>query len=560
MEPTPFTHFCPTSKLMVTIYTTGEVCQCQDLHAYLLLNTTEGTKLTHQSSHSETPQTTVFVGEYIPPECGINLQRCNVTTTTGNQRTVALISLVRGVGLTLYNHTSSGLQYLNHHVLALPESLHCRMTATSPLRAEGYVLGLCLNLTRPENDNIEHLLVYVNFSNITSSVFYQDNSRYSAEHLFEPSRFSEFVFAPDARCIVDDSYHIYSVDDGYVLDFRKESSSDAFTYDAYCINHHGCSHAERLVLVSRNTFAMYCSNVTILYDVCSTPIITTSQSCRVGQLSLNELKVFHATVSGTPHFCSEEVYVLQRDSTLTVVYKDTINWTIPLLTPPTDQIIYASCSQVGNETFFLSYWDSGQTYLTHVAQNVTNLIGRNTRVSNVPPKIFQQRYAVVNNHSESLVFNLSCTAPQIQVNHPHHLATVVVAETTHECECTQQMAPTAGISNSTDETTETPAGISNSTDETTAMTAGTSSSTDETTATTAGSSSSTDGTTETPTENSSSTDTTVNMTVSISTMSVARPGETLVVGAAVSASVVVFVIILSLVVMGVIAWSVWYCR
>ena len=188
----------------------------------------------------------------------------------------------------------------------------------------------------------------------------------------------------------------------------------------------------RLVLVSHNTLAVYCSNVTILYDVCSTPIITTSQSCRVGQLSLNELKVFHATVSGTPHFCSEEVYVLQKDSTLTVVYKDTTNWTILLLTPPTDQVIYASCSQVGNETFFLSYWDSGQTYLTHVAQNVTNLIGRNTRVSNVPPKIFQQRYAVVNNRSESLVFNFSCTAPQIQVNHPHHLATVVVAETTHE--------------------------------------------------------------------------------------------------------------------------------
>jgi len=307
-----------------------------------------------------------------------------------------------------------------------------------------------------------------------------------------------------------------------VLDFRKESSSDGFTYDAYCINHHGCSHAERLALVSRNTLAVYCSNVTILYDVCSTPIITTPQSCRVGQLSLNELKVFHATVSGTPHFCSEEVYVLQRDSTLIVIYKDATNWTIPLLTSPTDQIIYASCSQVGNETLFLSYWDSGQTYLTLVTQNVTNLIGRNTRVSNVPPKIFQQRYAVVNNRSESLVFNLSRTAPQIQVNHPHHLATVVVAETTHECECTQQMAPTepqADIFNSTDGTTETPAG----------------------------------------TENSSSTDTTVNMTDSISTMSVVHHDETLVVSAAVSTSVM-FAIILSLVVMGVIACSVWYCR
>jgi len=264
--------------------------------------------------------------------------------------------------------------------------------------------------------------------------------------------------------------------------------------------------------------------VTILYDVCSTPIITTPQSCRVGQLSLNELKVFHATVSGTPHFCSEEVYILQRDSTLTVVYKDATNWTIPLLTSPTDQIIYASCSQVGNETLFLSYWDSGQTYLTLVTQNVTNLIGRNTRVSNVPPKIFQQRYAVVNNRSESLVLNLSCTAPQIQVSHPHHLATVVVAETTHECECTQ-MAPTEP---STVGTTETPAGISNGTD----------------------------GTTETPTENSSSPDTTVNM----STMSVVRPEETLIVGAAVSTSVVVFAILLSLVVMGIIVCSVWYYK
>jgi len=50
------------------------------------------------------------------------------------------------------------------------------------------------------------------------------------------------------------------------------------------------------------------------------------------------------------------------------------------------------------------------------------------------------------------------------------------------------------------------------------------------------------------------------MTVSVSTMGVDRPGETLVVGATVSTIVVVLAILLSLVVMGVIACSVWYCR
>ena len=156
------------------------------------------------------------------------------------------------------------------------------MTAMFPLQPEDYIFGQCLNLTQSENNNIKHLLVYVNFTDITRSVFYQDNGRYSVERLFEPSLFSEFVFAPDPRCVVGDSYHIYSVDDGYVLDFSKESSSDRFTYQAYCINHHGYSHAKRLALVSRNTLAVYCSNeTTILYDVCSTPTITTPRPCLV---------------------------------------------------------------------------------------------------------------------------------------------------------------------------------------------------------------------------------------------------------------------------------------
>ena len=549
---------------------------CQDLHAYLLLNTTEGAKLTHQSSCSEDPQTIVFVGEHIPPECGSKFERCNVTVTKRNQRTVALISLIRGVGLTLYNHTSSGPQYLNHHVLDIPERLQCRMTAMFPLQPGDYIFGQCLNLTQSENDNIKHLLVYVNFTDITRSVFYQDNGRYSVEHLFEPSLFSEFVLAPDPRCVVDDSFHIYSVDDGYVLDFSKESSSDRFTYQAYCINHHGCSHAKRLALVSRNTLAVYCSNETILYDVCSTPTITTPRPCQVQELSLNELEVFHASVSGTPHFCSKEAYILHKDDTLTLVHKDMTNWTVPLLTPPTDRIDSASCSQVGNETYFLSYGESGQTYLTRVTENVTNLIGRNTLVSNVPPKIIQQRYAVVNNRSESLVFNLSCTEPQIQVHHPYHLATVVVAETTHECECTRQMAvnvtaeppteysggtdgtvePPADISSSTDGTTEPPAGASSSTDGTTEPPAGASSSADGTTEPPAGASSSTDGTTEPPTDNSSGTDTTFSIAT---TMGIDRPEEALVVGTTVSASVVLFVIFLSLLVIGVIVCSVCNC-
>lgn len=318
--------------------TTGNVCQI--LHTFLLLNTTEGVAFTYQSSLSKDPQTITFPGEYIPDECGPNFQRCNITIVEQNQRTVAVTPLIRGVGLLSYNHSTNVLQFFEKYVLPIPESWQCRITSMYKLRT-GRLLAHCLNL-RTENKNIKHFELSVNFTNIASSVWYESHERYRPEKLYAPDSFSGFVYAPDTSCASGDPYHIYSVDDGYVLDFRKEYSSYTFTYDPYCINHQGCQLVTKLAYVTRERLAVYCTGgVTILYSTCSTPTITESRSdhCSVGQLSLKEVAVFDSLVNGTPYFCSPDTYVLHKSNILTLVQNEDSNRTIPLLTPPTDPVV-----------------------------------------------------------------------------------------------------------------------------------------------------------------------------------------------------------------------------
>ena len=413
---------------------------------------------TYQSSLSKDPQIIFFHGEYIPHECGPNFQRCNITIIEHNHRTVALISLIRGVGLVLYNHSANILQLLDRHVLPIPESLQCHMTSMFELRAGRYVLGHCLNLMRPQNKNIRHLEIFINFTNIASSVWYESDERYSSENLYAPDTFSGFVYAPDTSCASGDPYHIYSVDDGYVLDFRKEFSSSRFSYSDYCINRQDCQLVTKLVYVTRERLAVYCAGgLTILYDTCSTPTITETKSdhCSIYKLSLKEVGVFNVSVNGTPYFCSADTYVLHKNSTLTLVQNEISNWTIPMPIPPTDPIIDAICSNFDNETYFVSYHQSGETYLTRLNENTTNLIGRAILERNIPPKIDHQRYTVVNNDSASLVYDFSCMEPRVQVDHPYHLAAVVEAGGTQQCEC------------GTDETTEASAELpTNGTDAT----------------------------------------------------------------------------------------------
>ena len=332
---------------------------------------------TYQSSLYKDPQTVLFHGEYVPHECGLNFQRCNITIVEQNQRVVALIPLIRGVGLLLYNHSTNVLQLLEKHVLPIPENFQCHITSMFKLRARRYVLGHCLSLMQARNMNIRHLELSINFTNIASSVWYESDKRYPPEGLYAPDSFSGFVYAPDTSCASGDPYHIYSVDDGYVLDFRKEFSGNKFIYDPYCINCQGCQLVTKLVYVTRERLAVYCAGgLTVLYDTCSTPTITETKSdlCSVYKLSLKEVSVFNTLVNGTPYFCSPDAYVLDKNNTITLVQNEISNWTILLPIPPTDPIIDAMCSNFDNEIFFLSYHQSGETYLTRVNKNTTNLI------------------------------------------------------------------------------------------------------------------------------------------------------------------------------------------
>ena len=481
--------------------TTGD--KCQIIHTFLLLNTTEGVAFTYQSSLSKDRQTITFPGEYIPDECGPNFQGCNITIVEQNQRTVAVTPLIRGVGLLSYNHSTNVLQFFEKYVLPIPESWQCRITSMYMLRT-GRLLAHCLNL-QAENKNVKHFELSVNLTNIASSVWYESHERYRPEKLYAPDSFSGFVYAPDTSCASGDPYHIYSVDDGYVLDFRKEYSSYTFTYDPYCINHQGCQNVTKLAYVARERLAVYCAGGrTILYSTCSTPTITESRSdhCSVGQLSLKEVAVFVSLVNGTPYFCSPDTYVLHKNNTLTLVQNEDSNRTIPLLTPPTDPVVDASCSILDNEIFFLSFHQSGETYLTRVNENTTTLIGRGIPEHNIPPKIYHQRYTAVNNDSGSLVFDFNCVEPRVQVDHPHHLAVVVEARATQKCECgageTSTELPTNGT-NATENlntTTETPSTVT----ETPSTTTETPSTTTETPSTTTETSSVTTETSNTTTE------------------------------------------------------------
>ena len=523
---------------------------------------------TYQSSLSKDPQTILFHGEYVPHECGPNFQRCNITIVEHNHRMVALIPLIQGVGLISYNHSTNVLQLLEKHVLPIPENFQCHMTSMFKLQARRFVLGHCLNLMRPQNKNIRHLEIFINFTNIASSVWYKSDNRYQSEDLYAPDSFSGFVYAPDTSCASGDPYHIYSVDEGYVLDFRKEFSSSRFSYNPYCINRQGCLLVTKLVYVTRERLAVYCAGgLTVLYDTCSTPTITETRSnhCSVYGLSLKEVGVFNVSVNGTPYFCSADTYVLHKNSTLTLVQNEDSNWTIPMPIPPTDPIIDARCSIFDNDIYFVSYHQSGETYLTRLNENTTNLMGRAILERNIPPKIDHQHYTVVNNDSASLVYDLSCMEPRVQVDHPYHLALVVEVSGTQQCECgtdetieASAELPTDGTvaTDTLNATSEVPSNID--------ATTNTHSNTDATTKI----SSSTDVTTETPSNTNITTDAPnvdetasgiyVNSADSILNGTNVIANQVLVIVATVSC--VTFVVLLTLTVIVIIVVSAYVCR
>lgn len=515
---------------------------------------------TYQSSLSKDLQTIIFHGEYVPHECGPNFQRCNITIVEHNQRMVALISLIRGVGLVLYNHSTNVLQLLDRHVLPIPESLQCHMTSMFALRAGRYVLGHCLNLMQPRNRNIRHLEISINFTNISSSVWYESDERYPSEDLYAPDTFSGFVYAPDTSCASGDPYHIYSVDEGYVLDFRKEFSSSRFSYNPYCINRQGCLLVTKLVYVTRERLAVYCAGgLTVLYDTCSTPTITETKSdnCSINELSLKEVAVFDALVNGTPYFCSADTYVLHKNSTLTLVQNEISNWTIPMPIPPTDPIIDARCSNFDNDIYFVSYHQSGKTYLTRLNENTTNLIGRAILERNIPPKIDHQRYTVVNNDSASLVYDLSCMEPRVQVDHPYHLALVVEVSGTQQCECGTDETTEAGAELPTDGTVATDtlnatSEVPSNTDATTKI----SSSTDVTTETP----SNTNITTDAPNVDETASGIYVNSADSISNGTNVIANQVLVIVATVSCVTFVVLLALTVIVIIVVSAYLYVCR
>ena len=216
------------------------------------------------------------------------------------------------------------------------------------------------------------------------------------------------------------------------------------------------------------------------------------------------------------------------NNTLTLVQNKDSNRTIPLLTPPTDPVIDASCSILDNEIFFLSFHQSGETYLTRVNDNATTLIGRGILEHNIPPKIYHQRYTAVNNDSGSLVFDFNCVEPRVHVDHPHHLAVVVEARTTQKCECgadeTSTELPTNGT-NATETlntTTETPSTVT----ETPSTVTETPSTTTETPSTVTETPTTTTETPSTTTETSSVTTETPSTTTETSSVTTVTPSAT----------------------------------
>ena len=396
---------------------------CERLHLFIISNDTNGTALTYKNTHTTEVSLTTF-DDYLPSSliCGNDYRRCNVHVTSNSDETIRVVifPLNSGIGLASYDHlTPNDTLVYRDKLLLIQEIQSCTFVYFT--ESQGLLFGYCLDLS---DDNMIHALqVVIDYNNLTLSGVQRRNGD-EDERLYNIPSLSNFIFFEGMDgCFSDDNSHVVFLDEGFLLDHSFASKDITFDVDSV---DDSCSSVSRLQRLGNGCrLAAYCDGRVILFHTLN-----------------NQRTVYTEAIYGQVFLCPDLEFVGFRNETLTL-YNVNQQPFGNSMSFPFGAILQGECLRSNQGFILFTSLEDGRTILVNFSGSSYHQLGESEHAMLIASKVKGQ-IAVVNNGSETLLYNLSLTCAQNPVVLPNNfiLTNFFSTSTTERCQCPIESATT----------------------------------------------------------------------------------------------------------------------
>lgn len=398
---------------------------CQRLHTFIISQDANITYLTYGNTGGDSEVAT-FENLLLPSRtiCGDKYERCNAIIASNAGRTirVVLFPVEMGVALVSFDYSNHNDTFVYRDQYVLPNSIP---DCTFVFFIED-LIGYCLEAKT--SYRISAFRIYIDFSALSSSSIWQ--SALVTSTLNDIASLSNLVFFRQLKqdsCFDNEGNHVLFTNNG---DFFDHSLFDemVFHYPDEQIDS-TCSRLHRVGSVC--SLAVYCNDSALLID-------TRGQ----GRDS-----IFMEAEYGQTFFCPNEDFISFQNGTLTLHHPSGMQFGNSI-SFPSGEINEGYCLHVADDFFFIATMDNRQTLLVNFTDASYQELGDCDFSTAVPLARIEGHFAVVNNGSDTQVYNLglACMPEPLVLPGNFRLVTTFSTRTVDRCRCLEPFTTTAIIS------------------------------------------------------------------------------------------------------------------
>ena len=343
--------------------------------------------------------------------CGDTYERCNAIIASNAAVRVVLFPVDMGVALASFDYSNLDDTFVYREQYILPNSIP---DCTFVFFIED-LIGYCLEAKIPYR--IIAFRIYVDFSALNSSSI-QRNALVTRT-LDDITSLSNFVFFHQLKqdsCFGNEGNHVLFINNG---DFFDHSLHDdgIFLYSHERIDS-TCSRLHRVGSVC--SLAVHCNNSALLIDI-------------RGQ---GHDLIFTEAEYGQTFFCPNEDFISFQNGTLTLHHPSGLQFGNSI-SFPLGEINDGYCLHVAGNFFFIATMDNGQTLLVNFTDALYQELGDCDFSMAVPPARVKGHFAIVNNGSDTQVYNLglACMPEPLVIQGNFHLVTTFSTRMMDRCQC-----------------------------------------------------------------------------------------------------------------------------
>ena len=409
-------------EVTVILYFPGRTEVCQRLHTFIIssdTNDTNRTSLTYMSMHSSEPVVITFEDPLPSPLlCGTNYDRCNAVVTSNTQETIRIVvfPLDTGIGLVSFNYSTRDdtLIYRDHFLL--PQNVPDCTFIHFVVLVNVEIIGYCVEL---HPSKIRAFKIHVELLNLTKSLILRRQDTFEISDLSDITSLSNFVFFFQDRldsCFNNEGNHVLFLNGGEIYDHSFfDGRISPFMYEGIDAT---CSSLHRVGSIC-NVVA-HCNSSTLVFD-------TRGQEHN---------SIFTEAEYGQTFFCPSEDFISFRNGVLTLHDQSRVQFGNPV-SFPLGEIYEGHCLNVDDNFFFVAIIDDGGTILVNFTDASYRGLGDCDFSTAVPPARVKDHFAIVNNGSDTQVYNLglACMPEPLVLPRNFRLVTSFSTRTMDQCRC-----------------------------------------------------------------------------------------------------------------------------